>query len=84
MASRKNWLALCDIAEGSYDSALEHIESGLSAAGEQDRENLLYNQIVVYEKKLDFAQAKTLMAAFLEEFPDNEEAIRESQFLQSR
>ena len=83
-AAAQNGLALCDIAEGSYDSALEHIESGLSAAGEQDRENLLYNQIVVYEKKLDFVEAKTLMAAFLEEFPDNEEAIRESQFLQSR
>ena len=80
----QNGLALCDIAEENYDAALEHIESGLEEASGQDRENLLFNQIVVYEKKLDFAQAKTLMTSFLEEFPDNEAAVRENQFLQSR
>lgn len=83
-AAAQNGLALCDIVEGSYDSALEHIESGLADAQGQDRENLLYNQIVAYERKLDFEQAKTLMASFLEEFPDNEAAIRENRFLQSR
>ncbi len=83
-AAARNGLALCDLAEGNYDSALEHINSGLASASGQDRENLLYNQIVAYEKKLDFAQAKTLMAAFLEEFPDNDAALRENLFLQSR
>ncbi len=83
-AAAQNGLALCDIAEENYDAALEHIESGLEEASGQDRENLLFNQIVVYEKKLDFAQAKTLMTSFLEEFPDNEAAVRENQFLQSR
>lgn len=79
-----NGLALCELADGNYDAALEQIEKGLEGAGEKDRENLLFNQIVTYERKLDFAKAKSLMEEFLKEFPDNEEAIRENQFLQNR
>ena len=77
-----NGLALCDIAEGNYDSALVNIETGLSCGGAE--EELLFNEIVVYEYKLDFETAKEKMQEFLEKYPDNEEAVRENMFLQSR
>lgn len=83
-AAAYNGLALCELAEGNYDAALAQISKGLEGAKGKDRENLLFNEIVAYEKKLDFEKAKALMADFLKEFPDNEEAQRENQFLQSR
>ena len=81
-ASAYNGLALCDIAEGNYDSALVNIENGLSCGGAE--EELLFNEIVVYEYKLDFNTAKEKMQEFLKKYPDNQEAVRENSFLQSR
>lgn len=83
-AEAYNGLALCDIADENYDSALEQIQNGLKYADGEERETLLFNEIVAYEKKLDFASAKEKMTAFLAEYPENEEAVRENQFLQSR
>ena len=48
-----NGLTLCDIEDGDYDSALSDIESGIHVAGPEDMQSLLFNEIVVYEKKLD-------------------------------
>lgn len=79
-----NGLALCDIADGSYDSALSNISSGLTTATTGEMQDLLYNEIVVYEKKLDFATAYSKLQEYLAMFPDDEEASREGIFLQSR
>ena len=49
-----------------------------------DRENLLFNQIVAYEKRADFDTAKSLMADFLAAYPENTTAQRENTFLQNR
>lgn len=79
-----NGLALCDIADGEYDSAIINIHKGLDCKDGEEQENLLFNEIVVYEKQLDFSTAKEKMAAFLEKYPENEDAIRENTFLQKR
>ena len=50
-----NGLAVCDMAEGNYDSALENISSGISIASDDEMQSLLFNEIVAYEKKLDFS-----------------------------
>jgi tetratricopeptide (TPR) repeat protein len=78
-----NGLALCDIAEGNYDSALVNVSNGLSCGGEAEEE-LLFNEIVAYEYKLDFDTAKEKMKEFLEKYPGNQAAVRENRFLQSR
>lgn len=83
-AKAYNGLALCDIADGNYDSAMMNIQHGLESNDAGEMENLLFNEIVVYEKKLDFETAKQRMTAFLEKYPDNEAAVRENVFLQSR
>ena len=44
----------------------------------------MFNEIVVYEKQLDFNTAKQKMSEFLSKYPDHEDAIRENNFLQSR
>jgi len=84
LAKAYNGLALCDIYDKNYDSALANIEKGLAQQDDKEREELLYNEIVAYEYKLDFETAKEKMAAYLEIYPDNEAALRENKFLQSR
>lgn len=81
-AKAYNGLALCDIHEKNYDAALANIEKGLAEYSEE--QELLYNEIVIYEYKLDFETAKEKMASYLQLYPDDESAIRENEFLQSR
>lgn len=79
-----NGLALCDLAEGSYDNALANIANGLSIASTEEMRDLLYNEIVAYEKKLDFATALTKAQEYLEMFPGDAAVEKELTFLTSR
>lgn len=79
-----NGLALCDIADGNYDSALNNIAAGIPAASTEEMQSLLFNEIVVYEKKLDFATAKQKAQEYVEMFPEDEEAAAELAFLETR
>ena len=79
-----NGLAVCDIAEGNYDSALENINSGIAAASDNEMQSLLFNEIVVYEKKLDFSTAQEKAQSYVGMYPEDEEAAHELAFLKSR
>lgn len=77
-------LAMCDIYDGAYDSALENIAQGLKENSKEDEQGLLYNEIVAYEYKRDFATAKEKMKIYLEQYPEDEAALRENEFLSTR
>lgn len=79
-----NGLAICDIHDGNYDAALENIQKGLAENNSDETRGLLYNEIVAYEYKRDFATAKEKMKSFLEQYPDDAEALRENEFLSTR
>lgn len=79
-----NGLALCDMAEGNYDAALADIADGISTAAAEDMQSLLFNEIVVYEKKLDFATALQKAQAYLEMYPGDAAAEKELAFLKTR
>ena len=83
-AAAYNGLALCDIQEKEYDSALENIRRGIECGDQEVMRDLLYNEIVVFENQLDFETAKSKMQEFLEKYPGDQEAVRENTFLQSR
>jgi len=83
-AKAYNGLALCDIYDKNYDSALANIEKGLECQDEEEKQSLLFNEIIAYEYKLDFETAKQKMSAYLELYPEDEAASRENEFLQSR
>lgn len=83
-AKAYNGMAYCDIADGEYDSALENIQKGLELNDPQENQSLLYNEVVVYEKKQEYGTAKEKIAAYLEKYPSDQEAIKESTFLQTR
>ncbi|MEE1032262.1 MAG: tetratricopeptide repeat protein [Ruminococcus sp.] len=79
-----NGLAMCDIYEGKYDEALENIQKGLAENNEAENQGLLFNEIVAYEYKREFTTAKQKMQAYLKEYPEDAEALRENEFLSTR
>ena len=79
-----NGLALCDIRSGDYDSALDNITKGLPTATTDEMHSLLFNEIVAYEKKLDFATALTKVQEYIEMFPEDSAAKKERAFLKTR
>lgn len=83
-ATAYNGLALCDMADGDYDAALLDISKGIAENNPEVTESLLFNEIVIYERMLDFNMAKQKMQAFVEKYPDNAAARRENLFLASR
>ncbi len=79
-----NGLALCDIEEQNYNSALQNIHDGLAYATTEELQSLLFNEIVVYERQLDFASARQKAQEYITLFPDDAQVKRELSFLNSR
>jgi tetratricopeptide (TPR) repeat protein len=83
-AAAYNGLALCDMADGSYDSALSNVQSGLALDDESANQSLRFNEIVIYEHQHDWSTAKTKAAAYVGYYPTDEMGLRENEFLSSR
>ncbi len=77
-------LALCDMEESSFDSALDNIQKGKPYASTEELQSLLFNEIIVYEKKLDFEKAESLAQDYVTMFPEDAQAAKELDFLKSR
>ncbi len=67
-----------------YDAALAAIEAGLALEDKSIQQVLYFNQIVIYEYQGDFDKAASLMAIYKRNYPDDEEAAREYEFLKTR
>ncbi len=83
-AGAYNGLALCDIADGDYDSAMKDVEAGLAVGDEDAEQGLLFNEIVLYEQLRDWSTAKQKAAAFVTKYPSDEAGMREYDFLSTR
>lgn len=79
-----NQLALCYMQLEDYDAALSAIEEGLQLEDKTFQQVLSFNRIVIYEYQGDFKKAAALMAAYKRNYPDDEEALREYEFLKTR
>lgn len=79
-----NGLALCAMQKGDYDAALSYIAKGLELSGTAGKQELCFNEIVVYEKKLDFAAAREKAKAYIEKYPSDEAGQKEWTFLSTR
>lgn len=79
-----NGLAMCCLAAGEYDQAIQYIEQGLSLGGDSGKQELLFNEIVAYEKKLDFTTAKVKAENYVALYPTDEAGQREYTFLKTR
>ena len=83
-AAAYNGLALCDMAEGLYESALNNVQKGLELAEGGTRQALLFNEIVIYENTQDWENARRKAAAYVSRYPSDEAGLRENEFLASR
>lgn len=79
-----NGLAYCAMLQEDYAGALSYVEKGLKEKDAQVQQALLFNEIVIYEKQMDFTSAKEKMQEYLELYPADKEAVRENYFLQTR
>ena len=62
----------------------KNISSGISIASDDEMQSLLFNEIVAYEKKLDFSTAQEKAVSYVGMYPEDEEAAKELDFLKSR
>lgn len=79
-----NQMGMCYASAGDYENALSSFEKGLAVEGSSFRQELSYNRIVAYENLGDFESAKRYMKEYLSDYPDDERAQREYEFLQTR
>ena len=83
-ADAYNGIALCDMAEENYNSALQNIEKGLEYDDEDANRSLLFNEILVYEHFRDWEKARALAEQYVRTYPLEEEGAREYEFLSTR
>lgn len=79
-----NQLAVCKMELKDYEGALESIQAGLQVADDATRQSLSFNEIVIYEYLGEFQKAEALMTVYLNNYPGDEDALREQIFLKTR
>jgi len=78
-----NQLGLCKLDSGDYEAALDAFQKALAVA-QGNIQSLKYNEIVAYEYLGNFTKAKVQMESYLKEYPDDDAAVREYEFLKTR
>ena len=79
-----NQMGMCYAASGDYENALTSFQSGLALSDLAYDQELRFNEIVAYEKLGDPMKAKELMTSYIQDYPNDEVAQREYQFLKTR
>lgn len=79
-----NELGLCEMAKKEYQNALEAFQAGKQIEGNSLMQTLSFNEIVAYEYLEDYSQAAILLNTYLQNYPDDQTALREQQFLSTR
>ena len=69
-----------------YTKALEYIAESLAIGTntEEEKQDLLKNEIACYEKLGDWENAKTKITEYVALYPEDQEAIKEAEFLSTR
>lgn len=92
-----NLIGICAMNQGDYDTALDAFSKGtaLPATGEPSGSDetvdysevireMKFNQIVCYEKKLDWDSAEAAAEAYVNAYPEDAAAQKELEFLRSK
>ena len=69
---------------GNYDQALAMVQAGIALGESGVLKSLLEEEIVCYEKLLDFATAKTKAEDYLDKYPEDAAMQKEYEFLKTR
>lgn len=79
-----NQLGLCEMARLDYQKALDAFQSAMKIENNGMMQTLLFNEIMAYEYLGEYQKAAVLMESYLKNYPDDETALREQQFLSTR
>jgi tetratricopeptide (TPR) repeat protein len=79
-----NQLGLCRMRMGEYELALSAFHDAMQIEDNDMLQTLKFNEIVAYEYMEDYKTAAALMNSYLKAYPDDEQAKREYEFLQTR
>lgn len=95
-----NLIGVCSMKLEDYDSALAAFEQGtglpesavISEGTKEEQtadyseviQEMKFNRVVCYEKKLDWENAKAAMAEYSSQYPDDAAAQKEAEFLSTR
>ncbi len=79
-----NQMAICRMKLGDYKEALDYLEQGLAYRGAGILKTLRKNEIIAYEYLGRYEDAKKKMDAYLEDYPEDEAAKTEAEFILSR
>jgi tetratricopeptide (TPR) repeat protein len=77
-------LGAAEVAAGDYKSALTYFNEALSLDKVPNKQNLMKSAISAYEYSGDFESAKEMLSDYLALYPSDEDAKRESTFLETR
>lgn len=87
-----NLMGICAMKNSEYGSALGYIQAGLAlaetaSAADADAgmlREMRYNEIVCYEQTADWENAKQKISEYLADYPGDEDAEKEAEFLETR
>ncbi len=79
-----NQIGSCLIKTGQYEEALNYLEQGIAYGQAATIRTLKRNEIVAYEKLGRFEEAAAKLADYISRYPEDEDAVRESKFIETR
>ncbi len=79
-----NQEAVCYLALFQYEKAQEMLDIGLGVAGSPARQQLLRNQVALYEEQNELMKAYETLQEYIVSYPDDLEATNEYRFLKKR
>lgn len=79
-----NQLGLCEMAKGEYSKALEAFQAGMQLGNSAMMQTLSFNEITAYEYLGEYEKAYVLINNYLKNYPDDQQARREYDFLSTR
>lgn len=68
---------------GKFKEAIQTIEKGI-ALDDAQKQSLMFEEIIIYEQKLDFSMAYEKCLAYVSMYPEDEQAKLELEFLETR
>ncbi len=84
--SSRNMLASVALQNEDYEAALAYIQAGLACEGNSDEviQELMKNEITCYEAMADWEAAEVKLEVYLATYPDDADAVKEAEFLETR
>lgn len=79
-------LGNCELKLENPEQAVEYFEKGLRIEGNSTEliREMKHNEIIAYEQMGDLEQAKALLTEYIEAYPEDEAAVKEAEFLETR